>query len=241
MAFSLPMPTKKFWLFAGVVLLLVIGLLWKMGNDNKTSPKTSLGKQINTEEVSLEDQVKNIQNLVLTKIAQDGTLTEFKTSSLPKNYQSSQLKTVNLENREVIKAYASAISSTLSDYDKPRDNEAGLVIKAIDNKDASLLIPLITSKAKYEATVKSLSVMKVPKSASSIHLVIINSLQKMSSLLTLMQQALSEPALALQASQEYLKANLEFALSLKLLNQYFQKQNLTFSEQEQIKINPTGQ
>ncbi|MDO8183601.1 MAG: hypothetical protein Q7T49_01265 [bacterium] len=240
MAFSLPLPTKKFWAFAVVVIILIIAVLWWLG-DIDNGPTANLGEQIKTEETPLTEQLQNIQNLVTTKLAKDGSLAQFTTSNLPADYKNSQLKTVTLESREVIRAYAAAISESLSIYDNSRDNDVKLVLKAIDTNNSAALGALSISKLQYDKTIKDLATLKVPKSAAEIHLAIINSLQKMSSLLAPMQQALDEPTLALQASQEYLKANLQFAVYLQILNQYFQKQNLVFSEQEQVKINPTGQ
>ncbi len=228
---AISLPSKRFWIFAIILIGVVVVGLWLLGRtgDNNDSP----GQIITATELTPEEKLANVEALVLNRLSTASGLTEFDPADIPAS--EANLSTQKSEDRESVSAYAAAITQALSSYNQKGDNEAELMVAALDTRDQAKVIALANAQTMYQGIVVKLEAIAVPKSALPIHTLLVTSLKQMIYLLGPMSQVLTEPVLALQASEVYLKANAQFFIALNALNQYFRNQDLQFSDEDQIK------
>lgn len=232
---AISLPSKRFWWFALVLIVAVVLLLWFIGWRSK-SPEVSPGQIIANNELSETDKILNLKSLVEERLATGGadSLKQFDAKSLPKDQT---LKASSAaETRELVRSYAAETAAALADYNQKENNEVRIMLDALDSRDENQIKILLAAKDRYQVMMSNLIAITIPNNALTVHNNLINSLRKMIFLLEPMSEALTDPVLALQASEEYLKANVQFITALGELNQYFRDQNLKFSDEDQVKV-----
>lgn len=228
---AISLPSKRFWIFAIILIGAVVVGLWLLGRTNNDA--NSPGEIITATELTPEEKLANVEALVLNRLSTASGLTEFDPADIPKT--EANLSPQANEDRESVGAYAAAIAQALSSYNQKGDNEAELMVAALDTRDQAKVIALVNAQTMYQGIVVKLEAIPVPQSALPIHTLLVTSLKQMIYLLGPMSQVLEEPVLALQASEVYLKANAQFFIALNAFNQYFRNQDLQFSDEDQIK------
>lgn len=228
---AISLPSKRFWIFAIVLIALVVVGLWWLGR-NESTPVES-GSIITTRELTPEEKILNVQTLIIDRLSTARGLEEFDYASIPAD--DTAVSTQTTENRESVGTYAALMTQALASYNQKRDNEAKIMVDALDTRDQAKALSLLSARTMYQGMVVKLESISVPEGALATHKLMIASLKQMIYLLEPMSQILDEPVLALQASEAYLEANTQFFLTLNALNQYFREQDLQFSDDNQIK------
>ncbi len=248
MAFSLPMPTKKFWLFAGVVAIVALGGLWYAGKSYEGNFK---GDNLNNLHLSKE-QVDYYNKIVaralelraITSQSLDTpTTTSLKTlasQNLSKtNYTQKSLTISKKEDAASLKLYGQSVGQILSVFSTPHLNESKIMLTALDTKNPQKLAELAALKKTLDTTVTKLLKLSTPKSAVILHLKLVNNLNLQSKLLTNMEQVFDEPLLALESAEASYKTVNDFYQLAGEINQYFRARGIIFNPTETVKIYQT--
>lgn len=228
---AISLPSKRFWIFAIILIVVVVAMLWWLGR--KSDELVDQGSIITATELTPEEKILNVQTLVIDRLSVARGLEEFDPASIPDD--DAKVSTQTSENRESVSAYAALMTQALASYSQKQDNEAKIMVDALDTRNQAKALSLLSARTMYQGMVIKLESISVPPSALAIHKLMIISLKQMIYLLEPMSQILDEPVLALQASEAYLEANTQFFLTLNALNQYFYDRDLQFSEEDQIK------
>ena len=247
MAFSLPLPTKKFWLFAGLAVLVVLISLWYVGKgyqDNlEATNLTNL--KLSKEEVSYYNKIiaraielRSITNQTLT-LKDKANLDNLTLKPVTSDYKLSDLSIGVSEDAPSLKLYGQALGQILSTFSAVRTNELKVMLDALDSHDQSQLAQLVKIKNDLDNTVLKLLKLKTPKSAGSIQLQLINNLNNQSKLINNMSQVFDQPLLALESAQLEYKTVGEFYQLTGEINKYFRTRGVTFSPNEAVKIYQT--
>jgi hypothetical protein len=228
---AISLPSKRFWIFAIVLVAIVVVGLWWLGRSE--SAPIDEGSIITARELTPEEKILNVQTLIIDRLSTARGLEEFDPANIPTD--DAKVNTQTTENRESVSTYAALMTQALASYNQKQTNEAKIMVDALDTRDQTKALSLLSARTMYQGMVVKLESISVPESALAIHKLMITSLKQMIYLLEPMSQILDEPVLALQASEAYLEANTQFFLTLNALNQYFRDQNLQFSDDNQIK------
>lgn len=228
---AISLPSKRFWVFAIILIVIVVVGLWWLGR-GESQPEDQ-GSIITTRELTPEEKILNVQTLVIDRLSSARGLEEFDPASIPND--EAKVSTQTTESRESLGTYAALVTAALSTYNQKQENEAKVMVDALDTRDQDKALSLLNARTMYQGIAVKLESISVPPSALPIHKLLVTSLKQMAYLLEPMSQILDEPVLALQASEAYLEANTQFFLALAALNQYFRDQDFQFSEQNQIK------
>jgi len=228
---AISLPSKRFWIFAIILIVVVVFGLWWLGRSEKAPVES--GSIITATELTPEEKIINVQTLIIDRLSTARGLEEFDYASIPDDEV--RVGTQTTENRESVSTYAALMTQALASYNQKQENEAKIMVDALDTRDQAKVLSLLSARTMYQGIVVKLESISVPPGALATHSLMITSLKQMIYLLEPMSQILDEPVLALQASEAYLEANTQFFLTLNALNQYFREQNLQFSDDNQIK------
>lgn len=241
------MPTKKFWLFAGVVAIVALGGLWYTGKSYQANLN---GNNLNNLHLTKEqtDYYNKIvaRALELRSIASQSltsTTTSLKTlasQNLAKsNYTQKSLIISKKEDAASLKLYGQSLGQILSAFSEPRLNESKIMLTALDTKNPQKLVELAELKQTLDNTVAKLLKLSTPKSAVTLHLKLINNLNLQSKLVTNMEQVFEQPLLALESAETSYKTVNNFYQLTSEINQYFRSRGIIFNPSETVKIYQT--
>lgn len=248
MAFSLPMPTKKFWLFAGVVAIVALGGLWYVGKSHEGNFKGD-----NLDNLHLSKEQIDYYNKIVARALElrtitsqslaSATTTNLKTltdQNLSKtNYTQKSLVVSKKEDAASLKLYGQSVGQILSVFSTPRLNESKIMLIALDTKNPQKLAELAEAKKNLDNSVAKLLKLNTPKSAIPIHLKLVNNLNRQSKLITNMEQVFEEPLLALESAEASYQTINNFYQLTSEINQYFRARGIIFSPTETVKIYQT--
>ncbi len=225
-----------------IVLIVLIGFFWYVGKQKSgTSGATDL-IYTNPELTAAKNKERNLTSFIETKIAEQGGLQdssladfEFKTAFTAKDFS-----TTGDNSAEALKQYGLKLKDSLVPLATLSPSEANLVIEAIDNQDRAKIAALQKRAFDFNIMVAALASTTVPTKALVIHLELTNTIAHLGRLLTQMTQALTEPIVALEAARAYSIDAAEFYNVLGKTNQFFNDNNVDFSDSERLKINFGG-
>jgi hypothetical protein len=248
MAFSLSLPTRKFWLFAAGVLVVVLALLWWTGKKYQEQAAVSPAAPLNLSATDLAyyqkiaaraTELRALTSESLTKTA-TATLATLATQATTKDtYEQTDLKFSKKEDTASLKLYGQSLGQILQVFSTPRPNEAQIMLTALDTKDESQLAALASVKTELDSTVAKLLKLPTPKSAANLQLALINNLHQQSRLLSNMLQVFNQPLLALESAQAEYQTVADFYQLAGQINAYFHSRGVTFSGSEAVKIYQT--
>jgi hypothetical protein len=144
--------------------------------------------------------------------------------------------TTSTSSQQALRRYGLDLAVALKPLSQRRDSETKAVLSAIDSKDPSLLKPVTSSRIIHEQVASNLKKVVVPKEIASRHFKIASQINLLISRLKNMEQALSQPTAALEASQTFNADYLAFIKSIEVLNQFFALNKVQFSDQEKMQI-----
>ena len=222
-------------IFWGLGLLLVGGLitLWQIGQTDKDR-QSAIQKQTQAE---LLKQDQKLHSLVGDILAGTSTLAEFDSQNLPARLTTKNLKTTRDNATSTIRQYGLSLAQILRPFGELTENDAQIMLRALDNLDQFAAQKLSDDRALYQNTVRGLLLVKVPKDLLTSQTKLINNLKIMASLSGNMGQVLQNPLLALQSAEQYQKSLALFYTSINEINSFFTKVGVKFTEDEKIKIN----
>lgn len=150
-----------------------------------------------------------------------------------KVYQLSDLKLMDLENELLLKEYGKTLAQIMSVYRSPGlGNELNLILEITEEGNQKARPGIVEAATRYKKTTDKLLGLTVPKSASQIHLNLINSLTRLSENAWLMTQINEEPALALGAAQLQTSRLRQALTAIANINLFFAGYNLGFENDE---------
>ncbi|MEK7622176.1 MAG: hypothetical protein AAB415_03275 [Patescibacteria group bacterium] len=123
--------------------------------------------------------------------------------------------------------YSRAVGEIMSAYnDQTIENELALVVKAAGETDPAAVAKLRLSSTRHINAVKRLKSLVVPKTASQVHLNLINSLIGLGESSFIMAQIEVEPVMALEQAQVYPTRLKNFFTAVNNLNFFLLANNI---------------
>lgn len=210
-------------------MVIAISILWFAGRQerqNNESKKQAyideiLKKEAILEELSQKELTQNNANIAVDELAGKPIIATSTTST---------------SSQQALRKYGLDLATALKPLSQKRESEAKAVLSAIDNKDATLLKPVTSSRITHEQVASNLKKVIVPKEIASRHFKIASQVNLLVSRLKNMEQALTQPTAALEASQTFNTDYLAFIKSIEVLNQFFALNKVQFSDQEKMQI-----
>lgn len=140
------------------------------------------------------------------------------------NYALVDLKLVAQENAQTRAAYQQGIDKILLDYGKNlTSDENAAMYQVMKNGDPEALATIQASQRNIQTTLSRLLLMKVPVSASFLHLNLVNSLARLSQIIYNMSIVSTEPLLAGQSAERRTQEYLGVISSIAAINRYLTK------------------
>ena len=216
-----------------IVILTIVGF-WYVGKKDKE--KKTVDQQKIYADIIRRDQ--ELKLLVAKSIANASTsqLESLAQESLPKSLNIKNLKISADNSSSTLKEYGLTIASILKPYEKVRENEAEITLKALENQSQISLQKLSTIKGLYETTSAEMLKIKVPKGLADYHIEIINSLKNMAVLLDNMRMVLDKPLVGLQSAELYTKELSAFYASINKISDQLKQAGIKFETGEGINI-----
>lgn len=226
------MRRKIFW---GLLILVLAGLLWlwQIGQSDKN--QQDLVQRQTQAELLKQDQ--RLHSLVGDILAGTSTLAEFNSDSLPNRINPKQLSLTKNNATSTLYQYGLNLAQILRPYGELTENDAKIMIRALDNQDQIEAQKLGEHQLLYQNTAAELLHLKVPKELTTSQTKMINHLKIMAVLAGNMSQVLQNPLLALQSAEQYQNSLALFYSSINEINSFFAKVGVKFTEDEKIKIN----
>jgi len=236
---------KKVSIVIIIILIVIIGGLWYIGNkkNNPTIPKietnlltatsTDLGFDIKT----YASGRNNIEQIIIEKldagISTSSIITPL-TKIIP--FSANKIITSNNTSPANLKIYGQQIAKALAPYSNDKEDEIATMISALEQKNSIKALSLLTTAQVNKQIISDLLKISVPKTAVTVHLNLINSLNKNTTLLTDMSKILDNPYLALQSANIYRVEKLNFYNAITDINKFFKTNNIIFSPEEGSKV-----
>lgn len=223
------MLNKKKLVIAGLIILVILALLWLIGGLTKDRREQSRHDYY----LTLVKENRSLQALVEKNLVAKGiNLDPISNIDEPNSqYGPADITILEEVDESSLKNYGLKISEILSPYGEPRNNEVLLVLDAIQAANPTAIKALTNTQTLHDQAISSLLSITVPQNAQVIHLILLNSIQRLSDDLAVMSQALEDPQAALQASEEYIINYILFFKAIEGVNIYFDKQGVTFDQQ----------
>lgn len=237
------MPSKKVIYTFAVLFLVVAGWFWYLGRDVEQAPAKTPNTSVKP--VNLPNEfITNwpiregeVSTLLEQKYASGTKPKQLELSkSLVSHYTKGNLKTTLNTSSSTIETYGKDIVAALSPYALARENEVVILGKIYDTQDPKEISKLTKVYDLHQKALADFLAMRVPGSATEMHLQIVNDLYLLTKLTENMLLITTEPALALQSAQHYQLALISFYARLGNINDYFLSQGVTFSPENKINI-----
>ena len=117
-------------------------------------------------------------------------------------YKLSDLLVNDQESATLMAAYAAGVKEIMTTYEQIGiGNEIELVLAVVEKGDQAAMTKLNETATRYQTSITQLLALKVPKSASGLHLNLITTLGRLAEGAAIMSQIESEPIVALSAAQ----------------------------------------
>ena len=229
---------KKVAIAIIVILVLAIGWFlyrsYQPASSMVTTPITT--NKPATSGMSVTSGGDNLINIIQNKLDNTEPVLELNGKAITVKYKLSDLKTVTIAATSSLRNYGLQVTQILKPLGVDRENEAKVMLSALDNKDSSKINKVADSQAMYQNIATNLAKLPAPKGVASIQLKIVNDAAMMALLLSNMSQVLNQPVLALQSSQQYMRIQPVFYTDLAALNKYLLDRGVKFSTQESLPI-----
>ena len=157
--------------------------------------------------------------------------------SLSNVYELSDLKLTEQTSEITLANYSKELLQVMSDYRTPSlGKELNLILEITEEGDSDREIQseIIRLANRYRASVGKLLSLTVPRSASHIHLNLINNLARLSGNAWLMAQINEEPIIALSASQFQTSQLRQTLTAIGNINLFFAGHNLGLQNKESV-------
>ncbi len=232
---------KKIGVGIIAVLIIIVGTLayrqfWPTGfrfHFGKTPSLTTKDITLLNQEITAEKKFSQIISQTPDPV---GALTPLNHTSLASTFSAGDLKIIARPTHATVANYAKGLAVALRPLSVPHENELGIFLKAIENRDQSELIKLVEMERAYAMTINNLTALAVPASATEWHLRLLNALGTQHTLITTMQGAFVEPVAALQSASRYLTESRAVAIAVSNLNVYFKSNNVELSAANRLVV-----
>lgn len=212
-----------------VLVVLTIVSLWFVGHQKKSREEKKrqaylsdiLEKHKNLEDLSRQELSSNKTNVSISQLAEKPIIAS---------------STTGVSSPQDFRTYGLRLAETFKPLSGRRESEARAVLSAIDKNDGSFIKSVTFSRILHEQVALSLTKIPVPKELASRHFKIVSQINLLVSRLKNMEQALSQPTLALENSQTFNHDYSDFIKSIETLNQFFVLNKVTFADNEKIQI-----
>lgn len=236
---------KKVSITIIVILIGVIGGLWYIGNQkNEAKPKLEPINSLTASSTDLGFDIKtytkgrdSLEQIVIDKLIAGASTSSLKV--LPAKvilYNSTNLIISNNTSVAALKTYGQQIAGALASYNTEQINETALMLNALEEKNPIKVQSLLSIVDTNKQTVSNLLKISVPKTAITVHLNLVNNLNKNVSLLSDMSKILDNPYPALESASSYRVQKLNFYKAVDEINQFFKDNNIIFSPEEGTRV-----
>lgn len=239
---------RNFFILIVFLVLVIVGMVGynfykQVRSSGKTRPAVTVATSTPASFLSAEELARqeiNLTEILTQKIAENGTtstLVDLDKQTLTASFGTSSLKIVaGPFSTSTFTTYGQEVRKALSGLGAPRENDVINMLRVLDSQQAEELSSLKKSADIYDQITKALRAIKVPKTATSIHLSMLNEGNRIKILLGNMQKILDTPVLALESAIEYRKRLLSFSKSLVELNKLLRQSGVSFSESDNLKV-----
>ena len=209
-------------------MVITISVFWYAGYDDKRAKDTKIQQYA-------EEIIKKQQALEKIAAKEATTSSDIAVDQLPE--RPIILTSMGTSSQqELYRNYGLAVAQALKPLSQNRDSEVKAVLNAIDKNDASYLRAVTISRSYHQQVADNLKNIAVPKELASYQFRIASQINLLVARLTNMEQALTQPTVALTNSQLFTTDDLAFIQSIQSLNQFFAANNVSFPDKEKIQI-----
>lgn len=210
-------------------MVIAVSVLWYIGNQERAKKEAKLQeyladilkKEKTLEALSQKEQASTEKNIAIGQLADKPIIAS---------------STFGTSSQQALRNYGLSLALALKPLSAKRESEAKAVLAAIDKNDPSLLQPVTASRILHEQVASNLKKLVVPKEVVSRHFKIASQINLLISRLKNMEQALSQPTIALQNSQSFNSDYLDFISSIEVLDRFFLINQVSFTDQEKVQI-----
>jgi hypothetical protein len=230
MTFTHHLLSRRMIVILIMIILSVSGGLWYVGGKILAKQEASE----TAENTAILAEYDRIQALVKQKQATGADFERFSIEDLGKSYTTGDLLIESKETQESIARYGREVRKALLPISIEKRNPVTLALEAYEDSDVTAIEELITISSNYQQTTSDLAKIKIPPSAVTAHLRLINNTREMSSLLGIMSEINIQPIKALEASTLLNQRLQGLFESLLFMNNYFADKKIIFTDEEQI-------
>lgn len=131
-----------------------------------------------------------------------------------------------------VRAYATAIGSTIIKYNVPDGNELNIISESVSREDEERIKELDPIVARYESLIEVFLKTEVPPSLVEIHLGLLNSYKVMLESVLALRGFYTDPVETVLAFDTFPKSAQALLSALKKSEEYFASRNISFSNTE---------
>jgi len=222
------LPNKKVIILVVALFFVVVAVLWYVGHKNKQDVAE---KQLAYYDKLISEQ-KNLDSVVTEATRGSDSLETLKGIIVPA-YQPLKASTSSPES---LKKYGEALAEAMLPLSEKHENENQIMLRALDNKDASEIKKLVNSRVTYEDVVISLKKIVTPAEADKQQREIVYTLSTISQIIANMEKVLQEPVLALQSGQLLNKQYSRLYINFENLNNFFRNKGISFAGSKKAPI-----
>ncbi|MEX0917384.1 MAG: hypothetical protein WDZ90_02595 [Candidatus Paceibacterota bacterium] len=150
----------------------------------------------------------------------------------PKTYTSNDLKISNDSSKGALRAYGNALGDIISSNSIENENEAVILLRALENEDESELQKLDEIKEVYEGMAQDMLLISVPGEVASLHLNLLNNFLQLEFDIEAMKNVYTDPIRVLTVIQNYRDHVKHLGEALLSYGSFFKSKNITFGESE---------